>query len=265
MKKIILAIIISISAPQCVFAMEHQPSKKVINWELLNGKRTQNKAIITYARMARWHLNSKLYNAVYDSNLKKIQETLDEGAIPHSFPTSYKPELHIAIGSGWGNVSEKICALLLAHGADPDFQDIHGKTALMNLCDTYYFKQACPLFFNAKADLSIKDYKGNTVLHHAACLEDAIKHENICAVLVEHQKERNRGIITALLYFKKKYRIIYQIRSLMKPYLEAQTLKALLNAKNDEGKTAWDYWPVTWLRPVFTNPGLPARQASSGL
>jgi len=138
--------------------------------------------------------------------------------------------------------------LLLAHHADVNSQDNKGITVLMRASrSSKNFDIAKELITKYNADMHIQNARGYSALLIAA----AWKQIETCRLFTEHQMQLDLGIIVALGCIKKKCKDSLYARSLyhnrkdllipfIRPYLKTHSLKALLNAQNNKGLTAYD-------------------------
>ncbi len=149
---------------------------------------------------------------------------------------------------------EKICDLLLARGVKTEIQTTRARTALM-FAAQFGTQSICQKLLLAGASLFARaeHYSGTALI-------DASKKQRseICRFLVDYQTQCNRGIITALLFFKTHenpfLRVIYK-KKLLQPHLENHTLKALLNiSEYPNVAKAYNYLPAQWLKPIGTTP-----------
>lgn len=140
--------------------------------------------------------------------------------------------------------------LLLQAGADINAADTNGFTALIShiLAND---QEPCEFLISQGASLHIKTKLGDTPLLDAAFMQN----EELCALIIEQQKKHTQGMIIALLYLKHAgspcATLLYRQRSkLLKPHLENYTLKALLNARDNNCQRAYNYLKVDFLKPA---------------
>ncbi len=153
-----------------------------------------------------------------------------------------------------GYFAESFVKLFLQEGADPNLSDSDGNTPVMYAVSCSSSEGVCKLLLNFGANLLHQNDEGNTALMIAAS-QDQFNREKVCPILIEHQKEQVKRAVTLILCLKHHEsasgKEFYKLsKHVLRPYLEQYTLKALLNIKNNEGKTAYDYYNVDWLKPI---------------
>lgn len=161
--------------------------------------------------------SSALADAAYHGQLSTCKLLLNYNAPVNA---QYQGESTALSGAVLRN-DESICQLLLDHGAD------------LFLCCTHMRDPRTP------------GYTGYTPLILAA----KEKKMRICQMILNKAYELNRGIITFLLCLRKDHIQWYQQRCVLRPYLEPYSLNNLLEAKDRNGYTAYDYWNVEALMP----------------
>lgn len=212
-------------------------------------------------------LDMELWRAIFKENAARTQKLIEAGARVHQQYENKSSLIHAACSTDCLDIYRQ---LLEKHVA-LETRDINGDTALN--CAIYYLREkVCELLVAHGANLFTRNDLNNTPLIFAARRqatfirlanemlgnnsEARIESERfnpklltICTCLINHQKACDKGIIEALLYFKKEIPVLYQIRSLLKPHLENYTLKSLINARDASNNCAYDYWQHDLLKP----------------
>eukprot|EP00961_Rhodomonas_salina_P220885 2986363-Rhodomonas_salina.2 len=143
-----------------------------------------------------------LHIAAYNGHISIVQALIAAGADIHSMDKLEKTSLHLAAWKGYVDIASllvdagadinacdcwgksplhhaaeagdapggpgmAVCELLLSAGADKDVQGKMGRTALMMAIQKSHSEVALRLISDGAA-VALKDYKGQTALHHAA-------------------------------------------------------------------------------------------------
>ncbi len=132
-----------------------------------------------------------------------------------------------------------ICTLLLRSGANPNLFSYLGYAAYEGQIET------CKILLEYDALVNAQ-FPGETTALHAAAFK---KNEVICTLLINHLKEKCKSILLVLMWLKKGNTRLYQQRCVLRPYFEIYSLDKLLKAQDKNGKTAYEYWDVEWLKP----------------
>lgn len=287
-KQILICLILALSFLKPVFAMENQPSKKVINWELLNGSSKINRTMIAEAKKEDWMVKLKLDHsllaAIKDGDLDQVQALLQQGANPNTLNQDDKTPLmesrsaalckvllehgadvnmqsfggHTALA--WAACRENndsVLSLLLAHNANPNIQCKMGKTALIHAAKRSLLSN-CKILLAHGANSLIQGPNAKTALIVAArqwaffnrlYKESLPDNRSICVLLVEHETIHTKQFIAFLFCCKQVCPRFYRQKDLLKELWKNWSPEKLLSQKDCFGKAAYDYYPVDWLKP----------------
>lgn len=175
-------------------------------------------------------INDDLLKAVFDVDLEKVRELLDQGANPNAKDKNGDIILMIAARNGYTGIIK----LLLDAGADPNAKDENGWTALMEAA-YYGHTDMVKLLLDAGADVNAKDENGYTALMWAS----RYGHTDVVELLKQHGATANKKI-------ERRHRIagINDDLTVAARYGDFQKVKELLNAGADPNAEAIDGWTV---------------------
>ncbi len=147
------------------------------------------------------------------------------------------------------NTMLEIYRLLLDAKADINAQCNEGYTVLLQEMQNKN-ERACKLLLSRGASVHLTTNNGTIPLIVAAKL----RKKAICKMLVNHHKELDRGLLTALhclKYIKNPFlRFLYSERNtLLRPYLQQHTLQALLMQTDQDGKRPYHLFSIHCLEP----------------
>ncbi len=253
--------------------MELQPDKRHINHALLN----HSQFFSRQTAQDKEKLDLQLWYAADTFNEKRVKELLVQGADPARPVPCMKPPLHLLVPhcyqpyirricklfleygadpnieyagttplivitekTNGEEEEQKTCWLFLHHGADPNRQDRDGNTALMYTTN----ENICNTLLQAKANVFLRNNKGDTALHWAA----RKRNKSMIEMILAHAR-KDKSLVTLLVCMKHHdlgaARAVYELQrrhELLTPYLIPFTYKGLLRAKNNEGKSYEDVY-----------------------
>jgi uncharacterized protein len=186
-------------------------------------------------------------SGIYDdgADKKTCKILLASGALTNLTDHKGKTALHYAAQC----YDPEICQLLIDNGAPLDAQDHEGNTPLMISTEPFCKLEHAKMLLDAHPNMLAKNNNGNTALILAAQRQPTLG-----LMLIEYQMNQEKNIITLLLCLKNhehaKAKDLYHLsKYLLRPYLKQYTVQALLEAKNNEGKCAYDYAQASWFNP----------------
>lgn len=118
----------------------------------------------------------RLVDASCDLNIPLIQSILSEGVNPNDFYKSDFPLQCAAAGVHSGAAIQAIKILINA-GANPNLQNVYGRTALMSAVEHYHFwrPDIAQELLNSGANIDLQDRDGETVLMHVGWRPAAVE------------------------------------------------------------------------------------------
>ncbi len=200
--------------------------------------------------------NTPLMLAAKNGHFKVCEYLVRKGAQIHAQNELLITPLHFAADNG----TIDIIALLLAAGAQCNTIAQHRQaTPLMAAVMNQHY-EAIRLLLQAGADIHITRHGSpqydNSALTFASWFQD----EKMCRLLIDRQMQNDQGLIAGLLCIKRLGERIPYLRELysqrekflmpyLKEYYQTHSLKRLLAQTDHDGRTAYDSFPVEWLKP----------------
>ena len=120
-----------------------------------------------------------LHNAVYQNDMKKIQELAIAGIANNTRDSYGMLPIHIAASKE----TTEVAALLLSEGADVNSHDAYGNTPIL-IAAEYCSVDMMKLFIDNKAQTDLCNDSGNTILHYVSgCVYPSAEKPKILALL----------------------------------------------------------------------------------
>ena len=138
-------------------------------------------------------LFTPLYSAAHAGNLYACEKLLLGGARAHDTSDNFCNPSPLSLAAARGY--ERVCTMLLGHGADPNQQDRGGRTALHRaiLEQALDTRRAIYILLKAGAQVNGVDQEGRTPLHYVANMERRASHhqahgyrKSLVRILMEH-------------------------------------------------------------------------------
>jgi len=220
-----------------------------------------NSEVIELFLAVQLNLEAKLRSASSDGNIDEVKRLIREKASANTVG----PYTPLTLAASNGHLA--VCKVLLEAKANVNLVGYAFDRKPALTCAASSFNKGAfalvKLFLDAGADQALKDGIGETALLAAACWP-TYEREEICKLLVRHQKMINDGLVATLLCLRRMKnernvlgQVLYEMcNTLLLPYLETKRyvpITKLLNFAGENGKRPFDHLQIDCLNPLLIN------------
>lgn len=176
------------------------------------------------------------------SQIEKVKMLINAKADVNDRDTLRHTPLHMCCAKS-DNFGDTLCELLVNANCLVNAQNVYGHTPLM-IATLRNNATLCNFLLTHGAEIMLRNRKGETALILDA--KEGIANNPSMQQLVYHQRSKEISVIALLSALKRcKFpsakELCRQSKDLLQPYFIQHMVKGLLCAKDNEGKTAYDY------------------------